>query len=82
MELPFQGRDPGPQSERIKTAIALGPGRANRARFTRPRPSCRFSASVPAGLSGGLPVSVQLIPRRDADADAPAAAAAVCGCVP
>ena len=35
------------------------------------------SASVPAGLSGGLPVGMQLIGRRYADADVLAAAAAV-----
>jgi Asp-tRNA(Asn)/Glu-tRNA(Gln) amidotransferase A subunit family amidase len=63
MELPFQGRDPGPQSERTKT--------------TRPGPSRRLSASVPTGLSCGLPVGIRLILRRYADADAPAADAAV-----
>ena len=35
------------------------------------------SASVPAGLSGGLPVGMQLIGRRYADGDVLAAAAAV-----
>ncbi len=35
------------------------------------------SASVPAGLAGGLPVGMQLIGRRYADADVLAAAAAV-----
>jgi amidase/aspartyl-tRNA(Asn)/glutamyl-tRNA(Gln) amidotransferase subunit A len=35
------------------------------------------AASVPAGLSGGLPVGMQLIGRRYADADVLAAAAAV-----
>jgi amidase len=35
------------------------------------------SASVPAGLSGGLPVGMQLIGRRYADSDVLAAAAAV-----
>jgi amidase len=34
------------------------------------------SVSVPAGLSGNLPVGMQLIGRRDADADVLAAAAA------
>ena len=35
------------------------------------------SASVPAGLSGGLPVGMQIIGRRYADSDVLAAAAAV-----
>jgi amidase len=35
------------------------------------------SASVPAGLSGGLPVGMQLIGRRYADGDVLAATAAV-----
>jgi amidase/aspartyl-tRNA(Asn)/glutamyl-tRNA(Gln) amidotransferase subunit A len=34
------------------------------------------AASIPAGLSGGLPVGMQIIGRRNADADVLAASAA------